>query len=127
MLEGIGDDFVTGADVDEQRGVVGNLGGQQLGNTALGIQVEGLARAVGGVDGARLEAGAAVHAADQAFRRQGIEVATNGLGRDIEMAGELLDGGISLALYQCHDGILTFPLIHATSLMLSPVYVISPI
>ena len=85
---------------------------QHFGDTALGVQIQRLARVIGGVDGTRLQARAAMDTFDDALFRQLIEIAAHRLGRDVEVSGELFDRGIALPLDQLDDGFVTFLLCH---------------
>ncbi|EWH02019.1 hypothetical protein Q427_10890 [Halomonas sp. BC04] len=96
--------------------MVGNVAGHQAGNAPLGLEVEVLASAVGGIDGARFQAGSTVNTAYHSFLGQGIEIASHRLRGDGEMFGKLFDTGIPLAADQIDDGILALLLIHVGSL-----------
>ena len=117
ITQRLGHHLVAGADVDEQRGVVRNLPGQGGRHAPLGAQVQCLAGAVGGADGTGLKPRAPVHALERAGLGQLIEVATNGLRRDLEVTGQLLDGGISLTRDQFDNGAMALWLHHPALLL----------
>src|SRR3546814_20224327 len=85
-----------GADVDEQRGVVGDFRRQHAGDARLLLLVQHLAGLVGEVLDARRQPGAAVVAAQEAEVAAFVDVAPDGLRRHVEVVGERLEiGGAS--------------------------------
>ena len=92
-----------GADVDEQRGIVGDLARDQLGDAALLVEALHLARLVGGVLDARGQAGAAVVAPQQFAVAELVDVAADGLRRHVEMLGQRLDRHEAALAHEIED------------------------
>src|SRR5690554_4716816 len=91
--------------------------GDEGGDASLGFEIEALACAISGIDGAGFQPGATMNTTNQALFRYGIEIATNGLWRDRKVFGQLLDTGIALAAYQLDDRLLALLLVHGDSLV----------
>ncbi|MCY1536302.1 hypothetical protein D9M68_717550 [compost metagenome] len=103
-----GDRLGGGADVDEQRGVVGNLRGDGLGDALLLLAHLPGAHGVGGVvDARRLARRAAVGAAQQAVVGQLVDVAADGLRGDGEGLGQLVDADVAALAGEVEDALLT--------------------
>src|SRR5262249_35803525 len=80
-----------GADVDEQRALVGDQRRRARADRALLLGGDEAARLIGGILDARGDAGAAVKAAEQALLAKIVETLADGLRRHIELSGKAVD------------------------------------
>jgi hypothetical protein len=96
-----GDGLGGGADVEDQRAVVGHFGRHGARNARLAVGVERFALRVCNVlDGRAGHAHAAVKASHQALFGQALHVAPHGLQCDAQGFGELFDGdGLALPYF----------------------------
>ena len=92
LQEGTRHGLGGGADVDEEGRVVGNSGGCRLADRGLFVRRDELPRVIFEVLDARGQDRAAVGPGEQAPAAQVVEVLADGLGRDIEALGQVLDG-----------------------------------
>ena len=96
IKQGAGNRFGGGADIDKQRGVIGDGAGHGFGDALLVFAHLLSTHAVGGVTGAAGFAnGAAVGTPQQALFGQLIDVATQGLRGYRIALGQLVDDGIT--------------------------------
>ncbi len=111
--QGAGDGFGGGADVDEQRRAVGDVGGHFPGDALFLLELHHLAGAVGGVDGTRMQGGPAMVAPDLVLLGKIVEIPANGLGADVKMGHQILGRDKALPRQDVQDLQMSLGLLHA--------------
>ncbi|MNN13149.1 hypothetical protein D3C81_1261710 [compost metagenome] len=110
-----GDRFGRCANVDEQRGMVGNLRGYSFGDALFLVAHLVGAHGVGGVLDARVIRGAPVVAAQQVELGKLVDVATDGLRGDDEQLRHFFDADVAAFADQLEDLLLARGQIHGRS------------
>ncbi|MNT22153.1 hypothetical protein D3C72_1575280 [compost metagenome] len=113
--QGAGNRFGGGADIDEQRGVIGDLGGDGFTDALFFIAHLVGAHCIGSVFDAGIVGCAAMVATQQIGFRELIDVAADGLRGNNEQRGHFLDADIAAFADQLEDLLLTGRQIHGAS------------
>jgi hypothetical protein len=112
IKQGAGNGFGGGANIDEQRGVIGDLRGNGFGDALFLIAHLIRTHGIGGVFDAGIVGGAAVVTTQQVHFRQLIDVATDGLRGHDEQLRHFFDTDVAAFTDQLQDLLLTGWQIH---------------
>ncbi len=114
--QGAGDRLGGGADIDEQRSLVGDARGHGGGDTQFLVAHLVRALAVGGVLHAGIVGRAAVVAPQQAGVAELVDVAADGLRRDGEVPCQLVDAHVAALAHEFQNVLLSGRQAHEASL-----------